>query len=152
MLRHKLRIFRFFLDMAPTKTHGALRGTIKGASARDVVSFTIRAMPIPAPLLEFIVNNMVIVKRLQQDHKTQQEGKDSEAQGQEEEENVADRYGDIALQPSVKPEQFWDAFRDKCKDIGGEWEGITDRVWVFGPQNEGGCLLIDGRKPGALAS
>ncbi|KAF7768579.1 hypothetical protein Agabi119p4_7822 [Agaricus bisporus var. burnettii] len=54
--------------------------------------------------------------------------------------------------PSVKPEQFWDALQDKCKEVGGEWEGITDKVWAFGPQRAGGCLLIDARKPKTLTS
>ncbi|KXN88123.1 Ribosome assembly protein 1 [Leucoagaricus sp. SymC.cos] len=137
-------------DMAPTRTPNAPRGTIKGTSTQSVVSFTIRASPIPASLLEFILDNTTTLKKLQHDRKSWQEGKSEEEE--EEEESVADRYGDIIRKPSVKPDQFWNAFRDKCKEIGGEWEDITDNVWAFGPQRAGGCLLIDARKPRALAS
>jgi ribosome assembly protein 1 len=135
--------------MAPTKTSGATRGTIKGASTQNIVSFTIRASPIPTPLLEFILDNAATVKKLLHDRNTQQEGKPED---REEEETMADQYGDVMRKPSVKPEQFWDALQDKCKEVGGEWEGIIDKVWAFGPQRAGGCLLIDARKPKALAS
>lgn len=135
--------------MAPTKTPGATRGTIKGASTQNIVIFTIRASPIPAPLLEFILDNTATIKKLSYDRSSQQEGR---PEGREEEETIADKYGDIMRKPSAKPEQFWDALQDKCKEVGGEWEGIVDKVWAFGPQRAGGCLLIDARKPKALAS
>lgn len=134
--------------MAPTKTPGATRGTIKGASTQNIVSFTIRASPIPTQLLDFILENIVTLKKLLHDRSTQP-GKPA---GEEEEETVADKYGEIMRNPSVKPEQFWDALQDKCKEVGGEWEGITDKVWTFGPQRAGGCLLIDARKPKTLTS
>lgn len=135
--------------MAPTKTPGAPRGTIKGASTQNIVSFVIRASPIPASLLEFILDNVATLKKLQHDRKLGQEGEIEEA---EEEESVVDKYGDVVRKPSVKPEQFWDVFRNKCKEVGGEWEGIVEKVWAFGPQRAGGCLLIDARKPKALVS
>lgn len=135
--------------MAPTKTPGAPRGTIKGASTQNIVSFVIRASPIPASLLEFILDNVATLKKLQHDRKLGQEGEIEEA---EEEESVVDKYGDVVRKPSVKPEQFWDVFRSKCKEVGGEWEGIVEKVWAFGPQRAGGCLLIDARKPKALVS
>lgn len=135
--------------MAPTKTPGAPRGMIKGASTQNIVSFVIRASPIPASLLEFILDNVATLKKLQHDRKLGQEGEIEEA---EEEESVVDKYGDVVRKPSVKPEQFWDVFRNKCKEVGGEWEGIVEKVWAFGPQRAGGCLLIDARKPKALVS
>jgi ribosome assembly protein 1 len=99
-------------------------------------------------LLKFILDNTVTLKKLQHDGEARQEGKNDD----DEEEESVDKYGDIPRKPSVKPEQFWDAFRDKCKEVGGEWEDIVDRVWAFGPQRAGGCLLIDARNPRALAS
>ncbi|KAF9454845.1 P-loop containing nucleoside triphosphate hydrolase protein [Macrolepiota fuliginosa MF-IS2] len=135
--------------MTPTKTPGAPRGTIKGASTQNIVSFIIRANPIPEPLLEFILDNISTLKKLQHDRKLRQEGKGEE---EEEEESVAEKYGEIVRKPNIKPEQFWDAFQNKCKEIGGEWEGVVEKVWAFGPQRAGGCLLIDARKPRAVAS
>lgn len=139
-------------DMAPSKTPGAPRGTIRGTSTQNIVSFTIRASSIPAPLLDFILENTATVKKLLQQHdrKVRQDNKaDNE---EEEEEETIDKYGDIIRKPSAKPEQFWDALRAKCKVVGGEWEDIADKIWAFGPQGAGGCLLIDARKPKALAS
>lgn len=54
--------------MAPTKTPGAPRGTIKGTSSQNVVKFTLRAVPLPSPILQYILENADILKRLQSDY------------------------------------------------------------------------------------
>lgn len=131
--------------MAPTKTPNAPRGTIQSASSQQVVSFTVRAVPIPAPILEFILDNLATWKSLQHDQKIQQ------GHSVDEEEEV-DNYGDLIRKPTISPEQFWDAFAQKCKEVGGEWVDVADKTWGFGPQNAGGCLLIDARSPKPYAS
>ncbi|KAF4617442.1 hypothetical protein D9613_005998 [Agrocybe pediades] len=132
-------------DMAPTKTPNAPRGTIKGASSQQVVSFTIRASPLPKPIFEFILENLETWKTMQHDRKIQQ-GHSLE------EEAEADNYGDVVRKATVTPEQFWDVFAEKCAEVGGEWEGVADKVWAFGPQKAGACLLIDSRKPKPYSS
>jgi len=129
--------------MAPTKTLGAPRGTIKGTSSQNIVSFTIRASPIPVLLLDFLLDNARMLDKLLHDR---QDGK-SDEDGER-----IDKCDDILRKPSAKPEQFWDALRDKCKEVGGEWADNHNRIWAFGPQGAGSCLLIDARKPKALAS
>ena len=131
------------VDMAPTKTFGAPRGTIKGTSFQNIVSFTIRASPIPVLLLNFLLDNTGTLNKLLHDR---QDGK-----ADEDEEGVG-MYDNILRKPNVKPEQFWDALRDKCKKVGGEWADNDNKIWAFGPQKTGSCLLIDARKPKALAS
>ncbi|KAF9013346.1 P-loop containing nucleoside triphosphate hydrolase protein [Cyathus striatus] len=136
-------------DMAPTKTPNVPRGTIRGTSSQNILTFTIRAAPLPAPILKFLQHNILILKKLEHDRKVEQTGKEIP---EEEDEDTIDVYGDIIQKPTVKPEEFWDALKALCKEVGGEWEGIIDRIWAFGPQRAGGCLLIDVRKPNALAS
>ncbi|KDR82604.1 hypothetical protein GALMADRAFT_238006 [Galerina marginata CBS 339.88] len=133
-------------DMAPTKTSNAPRGTIRGASSHQVVSFTIRASPLPAPILDFILENLATWKTLQHDRKVEQ------GHLIDEEEQETDNYGDVIRKPTVGPEQFWDVFAQKCKEVGGEWEGIADKTWALGPQKAGGCLLIDARNSTPYAS
>jgi len=107
------------------------------------VTFTTRAVPIPPPILEFILENLVTLKTLIQDKRDQQI---------EEEEQDIELHGDVIRKPTVGPAQFWDVFAEKCKDVGGDWEGVAAKTWAFGPQKAGGCLLIDTRNSKAVAS
>ncbi|CAA7261461.1 unnamed protein product [Cyclocybe aegerita] len=128
-------------DMAPTKTSNAPRGTIKGVSSQQVISFSIQARLLPSSLLDFILQNIVILKALQH------AGIHQQAQESEEAEQGIDDYGDVVRKPTVTPDQFWSALAEKCKEAGPDWEDIVDRIWAFGPQKAGGCLLVDGRAP-----
>jgi len=130
--------------MAPTKTPGAPRGTIIGQSTNGVVTFTIRAVPLPRKLLQFVMENISVLKAL---HRSSQEGIP-----QEEVNDVVDNYGEIIQKATTTPELFWDALGQKCKEVGGEWVDIVDKVWSFGPQRAGSCLLIDNRKSRASVS
>ncbi len=123
--------------MAPTKESNASRGTIKGQSWQKVVTFTIRARPLPSSILNFILDNLTILKILQH-HRN-------------EEDQEYDKYDDFIRKPTVTAEQFWDSFAQKCKDSGSEWEDIPDKIWAFGPQKAGGCLLIDARQAGTYS-
>ncbi|KII86678.1 hypothetical protein PLICRDRAFT_264227 [Plicaturopsis crispa FD-325 SS-3] len=128
-------------DMAAPKTPNAPRGTIRGSDSHNLVTFTIRAVPLPETILQFILDNIITLKKLQQERKGGREG-EVDDEGEEEGVNV---HGDIMRKPTVKPEQFWAALQDKCKEAGGEWTGLVDRIWAFGPQNAGGSLLVDAR-------
>jgi ribosome assembly protein 1 len=138
------------LDMAPTKTPGAPRGTIRGTSSHGIVNFTIRAAPIPAVILDFILENLVTFKKLY-DRSIQHQQQNGHPSDELEEEGT-DLYGDVIRKPSVTQDQFWEALHEVCKSAGGEWENITDKIWALGPRSAGGCLLIDARKPKAFAS
>src|SRR6267142_2024842 len=50
--------------MAPPKTPGHPRGTVHGASFQNLVTFTIRAVPIPDIIVEFLRSNLTVIKRL----------------------------------------------------------------------------------------
>ncbi|KAL1748353.1 P-loop containing nucleoside triphosphate hydrolase protein [Schizophyllum fasciatum] len=133
-------------DMAPPKTANAPRGTIRGTSVHEVVSFTIRAAPLPKPILDFVLDNVSVIKKM--DFKAEaggpQEG-DASASAELELEAEVDVQGEVARKATVRPEQFWDALKEVCTKAGGEWAGMPDRVWAFGPQRAGGCVLVDTR-------
>ncbi|KAI0319365.1 P-loop containing nucleoside triphosphate hydrolase protein [Amylostereum chailletii] len=135
-------------DMAPPKTPGAVRGTIQGASSQNLVTFTIRAAPLPGPIVEFLRSNLTILKRLQSE-RAAADG----AQGDDvDEAELAAATGDIIRVPTVRTDNFWDALVDCCKAVGSEWASVVDAIWAFGPQGAGECLLIDARKDGTLNS
>ncbi|KAJ7366673.1 P-loop containing nucleoside triphosphate hydrolase protein [Mycena albidolilacea] len=133
------------IDMAPPKTPNAPRGTIHGASSQSIVTFTIRATPLPRVILDFILHNLATLKILQQERKGGVDSEGTDAGMAEEDLDGPNIGGNIVRKPTVKPEQFWDALRDKCREVGGEWADISEQIWAFGPQNAGGCILVDSR-------
>ncbi|KAI0356432.1 translation elongation factor 2 [Trametes cingulata] len=141
------------VDMAPPKTPNARRGTIHGAAAHDLVKFTIRAAPLHPVIHEFLVDNLAILRRMQQERKAgEEENKGEEEDGAAEDDENYDVQGDYIKKPTVKAEQFWQTLEEKCRQAGGEWSDVVDKIWAFGPQRMGSCLLIDSRpgKPNSL--
>ena len=130
--------------MVPTRTPNAPRGTIHGSSSSNIVKFTIRASPLPKAILNFVLQNVSIIKKLRHERRTQDS---AEAQNKEEEQE-SDNYGEVARKPSVGLESFWEALQKVCEETGGEWADIIEQIWAFGPQKAGGCLLVDKRKSG----
>ncbi|KAJ7707159.1 hypothetical protein B0H16DRAFT_1633972, partial [Mycena metata] len=118
------------IDMAPPKTANAPRGTIHGNSSQNIVTFTIRASPLPRPILEFILQNVVVLKILQ--------GGDADADAAEmDEEDGSNIDGNIVRKPSVKPEEFWDALRGKCQEAGGSGRTLPSAYGRLGRRTPG---------------
>lgn len=132
-------------DMASPKTPNAIRGTIKGASTQNLVTFSIRSAPVPDVILQFLLHNITTLRALQQDGQINGDAPGSSMDIVSESELVGVQ-GDVLYTPSVRADQFWDALEDKCNEAGGEWVNVIDRIWSFGPRHAGGCVLIDCRK------
>jgi len=138
--------------MAPPK-YSSKRGLVNGSSTQGLVKFSIRSVPLPKPVLEFVLDNIPVLKRLQRERKNALAGSaEGEDQGKEEDddddqEHSYDGSGETFRKPTVRPDQFWTALEEVCKRAGGDWDrGIIDRIWAFGPLRAGGCLLVDARK------
>lgn len=132
--------------MPPPKTAGSPRGTVKGASSQNIVKFTIRAAPLPPLLLDFILDNLSILWKFERDRRAVFDPlKESEEESIEVE-------GEMTRKPTIKADQFWPALQEVLNSIGGEWAGILEQIWMFGPHQAGGCVLIDARKTGAMRS
>lgn len=132
-------------DMAPPKTPNATRGTIRGASTQNLVTFSIRSAPVPDVILQFLLHNLTTLRAMQQDGQINGDASGSSTDIVSESELVGVQ-GDVLYTPSVRADQFWNALEDKCNEAGGEWVNIIDRIWSFGPRHAGGCVLIDYRK------
>ena len=138
--------------MAPPK-YSSKRGLVNGSNAHGLVKFSIRAAPLPKSLLEFILDNISILKKIQRERGNMAGGSagDHDQDGGDDDDAEHDRSyddsGETFRKPSVSTDQFWTALEDVCKQTGGDWDkGIVDRIWAFGPYKAGGCLLIDARK------
>ncbi|KAI0826878.1 translation elongation factor 2 [Trametes gibbosa] len=139
------------IDMPPPKTANAKRGTMHGAVAHDLLKFTIRAAPLPPAVHEFLLDNLAILRRMQQERK---EGEEERAREEEDaqDDDSYDVQGDYIKKPTIKAEHFWQELEERFKKAGGEWTDVADKVWAFGPQRMGSCVLIDvrGGKPNSL--
>lgn len=131
--------------MAPTKSTSGSRGVVTGSSSQGHVKFAIRAMPMPPIILDYILDNLSVLRRLRRERDLLEEGNIS-ADGQDlEEDQDVDLQGEFERTPTVKPEHYWTTLQQKCKEAGGEWANVADRIWAFGPHGAGGCLLVDSR-------
>ena len=138
-------------DMAPPKTPGASRGTTHGASTQGIVTFTIRACPLPAPILEFLQCNASVLRKLIHDRNShdgllQSSPEERNGDAVDEDEFDAPTHDDVLRRPTTTPEQFWSALDSVCRDQGEGWSELSKTAWAFGPNGVGGCILIDARK------
>ena len=124
-------------DMAPPKTKDAQRGTVHGTVLNGLVNFTVRAIPLPAPVITYLLGHTSTIARMLSQHGREAEDDDGSA----EERDAAE--GTHEQGRSISSMQFWDELEQLLRKAGGEWVGAADRVWAFGPKRMGANLLLD---------
>ena len=139
--------------MAPPKFGGTKRGQVVASSSHGLLKFTIRATPLPKKIWDFLQGNLAILRRMLQENKSREEGASEEAVpsdeiGEGDEADEVDLQGEIIKRPTVRPEEFWTVLQQKCTEAGGEWASVVERLWAFGPQRAGTCVLVDARGDG----
>lgn len=126
-------------DMAPVKTPGAPRGTINTTLYDGLVKLSIRAMPLPPPVIEFLLaHQATIAGLLVQRRRAGEENDDDEEDADQRERDDADAAG----MRTLTPDQFWTELSSRFDAAGGDWVGAADRVWAFGPKNVGANVLL----------
>lgn len=134
--------------MMPPKNPNVPRGTVQGSSAQSVITFRIRASPLPRPILEFIQDNLLVLRKILRERKLkdQSASPDQDYSKQDEEDDLIEGvniHGEVFRKPTVRPDEFWTALDAVCKKSSAEWHNLADKVWAFGPQTAGGCVLVD---------
>jgi len=129
--------------MPPPKTANTPRGTVSTSSSSKLVNFTIRAVPLPTVISSFVRDNVACLQRLQRERAA---ADDNIIDQDNEDVKQATIFGDVVRRPTVRPEEFWVALSQRCKEAGPEWADVVDAIWAFGPRGAGDCLLIDARK------
>ncbi|CAK9786141.1 P-loop containing nucleoside triphosphate hydrolase protein [Cutaneotrichosporon oleaginosum] len=124
-------------DMAPPKTAGEARGTVLGSLYDGLVTFKLRAAPLPAPVTEFLLAHQTTIR-------------DMLVRRKEEDEEDADQREAEAGVRTLTPEQFWTELAARFDAAGSEWVGAADRVWSFGPKKVGANVLLDPVGKGGL--
>lgn len=126
--------------MAPPKTPNQPRGTVLGSVQSGLVTFTIRAAPMPSSITSFLKANANTIKRIQRDRRSGKADDESEA--------VTDVPEGAEV---VTPEEFWPKFEQVLSEAGRDWAGLAEQIWAFGPRRVGPNLLVD-RTPGSPRS
>jgi ribosome assembly protein 1 len=121
--------------MAPTKTADAPRGTIVASVQSGLLTFTVRAVPMPEEVTSFLTSNMSTLKRLQRDRRNVAK----------EDDGTDELRGDVQVDEArlVKPEEFWSELAAILSKCGKDWDGLEDQIWAFGPRRVGPNLLVD---------
>jgi ribosome assembly protein 1 len=125
---------------------------MQGASALNIVKCTIRATPLPNKIWDFLRDNLALLRNMQPERQSQERtGSDTREKIQDDEDGDDEELylqGDVIRQPNIKAEEFWTVFQAMCMEIGGEWIDLTEKLWAFGPQRAGTCILVDSRTEG----
>jgi ribosome assembly protein 1 len=115
--------------MAPPKTKDAPRGTIHGSLFNGLVTYTIRALPLPEPVIDFLSAHTATIANLL-----------SHSAGDGDDLDASDAQGQARL---LAPEQFWEELEGLFKEAGQEWAGAAERIWAFGSKRVGPNVLLD---------
>ncbi|KAK4705835.1 ribosome assembly protein 1, partial [Phenoliferia sp. Uapishka_3] len=128
-------------DMAPPKTADKPRGTILGSLQNGLVTFCIRAAPLPQEIMSFLIANGPTITRLQRDRRL--------GKGDDDIEDV--RTEETEAEKPVTLEEFWPKLEALCRAAGKDWTSVPDQIWAFGPRRVGPNMLVD-RTAGSLRS
>ncbi|KAH8104488.1 translation elongation factor 2 [Cristinia sonorae] len=135
-------------EMAPPKFGSGKRGVIHGAAVRDLAKFSLRAVPLPQELLQFLQDNLVTLRQIERDTDAGSKANDERASAANDDdtEEEVDLQGELMKHPTVRPEEFWHALAKVCEKAGSDWVNVQRKLIAFGPQKRAGtCLLLDGR-------
>lgn len=122
--------------MPPSKVKGAARGTVHGTLLDGLVTFTLRATPLPPTVIDFLLTHTSSIARMvaqRQDETTEEEEAREEREAGENQQETR----------AMNVEQFWSALEKLFSEAGGEWVGAAERIWCFGPKRIGANMLLD---------
>lgn len=130
-------------DMAPPKTPGASRGTVHGSILSGLVSFTIRAVPLPEAVVSFLLANTATTSAMLS-HRSSEDGLSVSDDIDELDATDGQRgTGTGGVDRTLSSEQFWKELQRLFQSAGPEWADATERIWAFGPKRIGANLLLD---------
>ncbi|WAQ84782.1 hypothetical protein PtA15_5A355 [Puccinia triticina] len=158
------------VDMPPPKTKDQPRGTISGSVLGGLISFTVRAIPLPETITNYLAKHPDMMRKisLRQERKLNPMTSMSDSAGAELSSNNKDsealmneaqdeQNADIGQASNDYDSAFWAGLEDVCKSStnapGNEIDvtKLVDSIWAFGPKRSGPNLLLD-KLPGSIRS
>lgn len=125
--------------MAPPKTKDAPRGTVHGSLFNGLVTYTIRAVPLPEKIFEFLQANMSTIANMLTQNQSEDGGVTID-EDRDASDGASHETGQVRVLTS---EQFWNELESLFAKAGLDWSGAADRIWTFGPKRIGPNLLLD---------
>ncbi|SPJ73041.1 probable translation elongation factor eEF4 [Fusarium torulosum] len=129
-------------EMRPLVNKELGRGAVVATTSSKQVTISLRVLPIPENVTDFLLKNGDAVKRVY-DRKARTEG--------EEEEIAAE--ADIAAGNTLSVEDFKKQLKEKLEIGKGRdaWKDSIDKIVAFGPRRTGPNLLIDATADGIFS-
>ncbi|ORX86638.1 P-loop containing nucleoside triphosphate hydrolase protein [Basidiobolus meristosporus CBS 931.73] len=117
------------------------RGVISMSTPNKMCTLKIRSMPLPPKVVKFLNKNINTLKRLSNE-------KDNKNSTNEEDVTAENITADIAGTSTIKQElslaEFKEKLEHKFKKSGGDiWQGVVDKIWMFGPKRAGPNILVN---------
>lgn len=136
--------------MPPPKSQSTVRGAINGTSAHNAVTFTIRAVPLPNDITDFLQANVSIMRKWLREGRVQSQTESTEftEQGKAVTEEDATADADSSQVATVKDADFWPTFEKMCAEAGGQWADLPGRIIVTGPHHAGPNVLVNSASTG----
>ncbi|KAK9695379.1 Cytoplasmic GTPase/eEF2-like protein (ribosomal biogenesis) [Basidiobolus ranarum] len=117
------------------------RGVINVTTPNKLCTLKIRSMPLPSNVVKFLNKNINTLKRFsnERDNKTTVNDEDVTA------ENItADIAGTNTVNQELSFAEFKEKLEHKFKKSGSDiWEGVVDKIWMFGPKRAGPNILVN---------
>lgn len=129
--------------MPPTKASDAERGSVNGSVQNGLLTYRVRARPLPDAVTAFLIANADTMKRVVQ--------REHELAGSDENLLLEDR---LELQESTVNDtgvssnqlsihEFWKRLENLLNAAGKEWEGTARDIWAFGARRTGANILLN---------
>lgn len=136
--------------MPPPKSQSTVRGVINGASAHGAVTFTVRAVPMPNSITDFLQANVSIMRKWLREGHVQNRNESTEfvEEGKATTEEDATADADSSQVATVKDADFWPSFEKICAEAGTQWADLPGRIIVTGPHHAGPNVLANGTNSG----
>ncbi|KAJ4308397.1 Cytoplasmic GTPase/eEF2-like protein (ribosomal biogenesis) [Fusarium piperis] len=130
-------------EMRPPANKELGRGAVVATTSSKQVTISLRVLPVPADVTEFLLKNADAIKRLH-DRKAKVE----ESEGEE----IAAET-DVAAGNTLSVEDFKKQLKEKFEsDKGREnWKDCIDKIVAFGPRRTGPNFLIDATADGIFS-
>ncbi|KAA1084123.1 Cytoplasmic GTPase/eEF2-like protein (ribosomal bioproteinsis) [Puccinia graminis f. sp. tritici] len=162
------------VDMPPPKTKDQPRGTISGTVLGGLISFTVRAIPLPEPITSYLAKHSEMMRKisLRQERKLDPTNGSSDSTGvgslassnmeSMDLMNDVQQYDQTANLAQASNNNnydsvFWSGLEDACKSLTNssanelDFDTLVDSIWAFGPKRSGPNLLLD-KLPGSIRS
>ncbi|EJD40898.1 P-loop containing nucleoside triphosphate hydrolase protein [Auricularia subglabra TFB-10046 SS5] len=128
-------------DMVPPKAGlGKPRGTFQATAFQGLVKCTLRVVPLPEKIGKLLLENLITLQRMREQPSNSEAPSVEAAEVEMEDDNEG-----VAQASLMRPEEFVDALKRVCEDVGGEWADAYDGLWMFGPHGAGPNVLLDRR-------